>query len=74
MLQRSFDSVLHSMPIRFQVRDPFEIDEDDKNYLNYTLDKILYLPKSSKSAPKKAVDAEKGKIAAAAIGSIDFSL
>ena len=46
----------------------------NKNYLNYTLDKILYLPKSSKSAPKKAVDPEKGKIAAAAIGSIDFSL
>jgi hypothetical protein len=49
-------------------------EKDDKNYLNYTLDKILYLPKSSKSAPKKAVDPEKGKIAAAAIGSIDFSL
>jgi hypothetical protein len=49
-------------------------EKDDKNYLNYTLDKILYLPKSSKSAPKKAVDPEKGKVASAAIGSIDFSL
>jgi single-stranded DNA-binding protein len=49
-------------------------EKDDKNYLNYTLDKILYLPKSTKSAPKKAADPEKGKVAAAAIGSIDFSL
>lgn len=49
-------------------------EKDDKNYLNYTLDKVLYLPKTSKSAPKKAADPEKGKVAAAAIGSIDFSL
>jgi len=49
-------------------------EKDDKSYLNYTADKILYLPKSSKSAPKKAADPEKGKVAAAAIGSIDFSL
>jgi len=49
-------------------------EKDDKSYLNYTLDKILYLPKSSKPAPKKAADPEKGKVAAAAIGSIDFSL
>ena len=49
-------------------------EKDDKNYLNYTLDKILYLPKSTKSAPKKAADPEKGRVAAAAIGSIDFSL
>jgi hypothetical protein len=38
------------------------------------VDKILYLPKSNKTAPKKAADPEKGKVAAAAIGSIDFSL
>jgi hypothetical protein len=49
-------------------------EKDEKNYLNYTVDKILYLPKSTKTTPKKAVDPEKGKVAAAAIGSIDFSL
>lgn len=49
-------------------------EKDEKSYLNYNVDKILYLPKSSKSAPKKAADPEKGKVAAAAIGSIDFSL
>lgn len=49
-------------------------EKDDKNYLNYTVDRILYLPKTSKAAPKKAADPEKGKVAAAAIGSIDFSL
>jgi hypothetical protein len=49
-------------------------EKDEKNYLNYTVDKILYLPKSSKATPKKAVDPEKGKVSAAAIGSIDFSL
>jgi hypothetical protein len=49
-------------------------EKDEKSYLNYTADKILYLPKSSKTTPKKAADPEKGKVAAAAIGSIDFSL
>jgi len=49
-------------------------EKDEKSYLNYNVDKILYLPKSTKSAPKKAADPEKGKVAAAAIGSIDFSL
>jgi hypothetical protein len=49
-------------------------EKDEKSYLNYTVDKILYLPKSTKTAPKKAVDPEKGKVSAAAIGSIDFSL
>jgi uncharacterized protein YciI len=49
-------------------------EKDQKSYLNYTADKILYLPKSTKSTPKKAADPEKGKVAAAAIGSIDFSL
>lgn len=49
-------------------------EKDDKSYLNYTVDKVLYLPKSSKTAPKKAADPEKGKVAAAALGSIDFSL
>jgi len=49
-------------------------EKDDKAYLNYTAEKILYLPKSTKSTPKKAADPEKGKVAAAAIGSIDFSL
>lgn len=49
-------------------------EKDDKNYLNYTVDRILYLPKASKQAPKKAADPEKGTVSAAAIGSIDFNL
>lgn len=49
-------------------------EKDDKLYLNYNVDKILYLPKSSRSAPKKAVDPEKGRVATAALGSLDFSL
>lgn len=49
-------------------------EKDDKLYLNYNVDKILYLPKSTKSAPKKAADPEKGTVAAAAIGSINFDL
>jgi hypothetical protein len=49
-------------------------EKDEKSYLNYNLDKVLYLPKTSKSAPKKAADPEKGRVAAAALGSIDFSL
>lgn len=49
-------------------------ERDDKSYLNYNVDKILYLPKSTRKAPTKAADPEKGKVAAAALGSIDFSL
>jgi hypothetical protein len=49
-------------------------EKDEKNYLNYKVDKILYLPKMSKQAPKKAADPEKGRVAPAAIGSVDFSL
>jgi hypothetical protein len=49
-------------------------EKDDKSYLNYNLDKVLYLPKTSRKAPTKAADPEKGKVAAAALGSIDFSL
>jgi hypothetical protein len=49
-------------------------EKDEKMYLNYNVDKILYLPKTAKVTPKKAADPEKGKVAAAAIGSIDFSL
>jgi hypothetical protein len=49
-------------------------EKDDKLYLNYNVDKILYLPKTNKTTPKKAADPEKGKVAAAALGSIDFSL
>jgi single-stranded DNA-binding protein len=49
-------------------------EKDEKNYINYTVDKILYLPKQTKQTPKKAADPEKGKVAAAALGSIDFSL
>lgn len=49
-------------------------EKEERAFLNYTLDKVLYLPKQTKSAPKKAVDPEKGKVAAAALGSLDFSL
>ena len=49
-------------------------EKGEKQYLNYAVDQILYLPKGTKSAPKKAADPEKGQVAAAAIGSINFSL
>ena len=49
-------------------------EKENKQYLNYAVDQILYLPKGTKSAPKKAADPEKGQVAAAAIGSINFSL
>lgn len=48
--------------------------KDEKTYLNYTVDKVLYLPKSTRTAPKKAADPEKGRVTTAALGSIDFSL
>jgi hypothetical protein len=49
-------------------------EKEEKSYLNYNLDKVLYLPKSSKPTPKKAADLDKGRVSAAAIGSVDFSL
>jgi hypothetical protein len=49
-------------------------EKEEKSYLNYTVEKILYLPKAAKQTPKKAADPEKGKVSAAAIGSIDFKL
>lgn len=49
-------------------------EKDQKQYLNYQADQILYLPKGTKSAPKKAADPEKGQVAAAALGSINFAL
>lgn len=49
-------------------------EKDEKLYLNYNVDKVLYLPKTSKSTPKKAADPDKGRVSPAAIGSIDFSL
>ena len=49
-------------------------EKDDKQYLNYQVDQILYLPKGTKSAPKKASDPDKGQVNAAAIGSVNFSL
>ena len=48
--------------------------KEDKRFLNYNVDKILYLPKGQKAAPKKAADPDKGRVAAAALGSVDFSL
>lgn len=49
-------------------------EKDQKSFLNYKVDRILYLPKQSKKAPTKAADPEKGKVSAAALGSLDFSL
>lgn len=48
--------------------------KEDKKYLNYNVEKIQYLPKGSKPAPKKAADPDKGRVSAAALGSVDFSL
>ena len=47
-------------------------EKDDKKYLNYNLDKVLYLPRT-KVAPKKAADPDAKKVAANAIGSVDFN-
>ena len=49
-------------------------EKEERTFLNYGVDKVLYLPRSSKSAPKKAADPEKGRVSTAALGSIDFSL
>jgi hypothetical protein len=48
--------------------------KDEKTYLNYTVDRVLYLPKTTRTTPKKAADPEKGRVSTAALGSIDFSL
>lgn len=48
--------------------------KDDKRYLNYSVDQILYLPKGKKSAPTKAADPEKNQVSAAALGSLSFNL
>ena len=48
--------------------------KEDKQYLNYNVDKIQYLPKGSKPTPKKAADPDRGKVAAAALGAVDFNL
>ena len=49
-------------------------EKDDKKYLNYGLDKVLYLPRGSRKPPEKAADPEKGRVSPAALGSLDFSL
>jgi len=49
-------------------------EKDDKSYLNYNLDKVLYLPKSTKTVPKTAADPDKGRVSPSALGSVDFSL
>lgn len=46
----------------------------DKLYVNYTVDKVLYLQKGKKAAPKTAADPDKGIVNPAAMGSVDFSL
>lgn len=49
-------------------------EKDERVFLNYGVDKILYLPRSQKTAPKKAADPDKGLVSTAALGSLDFSL
>jgi len=48
--------------------------KDNKTFLNFTTDKIQYLPRGTKSAPKKAHDPDKQTVAAAAVANLDFSL
>lgn len=49
-------------------------EKEDRKYLNYGVEKVLYLPRSKKAAPAKAADPDKGKVSTAALGSLDFSL
>ena len=49
-------------------------EKEDRKYLNYGVEKILYLPRRKKAAPAKAADPDKGKVSTAALGSLDFSL
>jgi hypothetical protein len=49
-------------------------EKEERTFLNYGVDKVLYLPRSAKTTPKKAADPEKGRVSTAALGSIDFSL
>lgn len=49
-------------------------EKEERQYLNYSVEKVLYLPKGTKSAPAKAADPDKGRVSAAALGSLDFSL
>lgn len=49
-------------------------EKEERQYLNYSVEKVLYLPKGTKSAPNKAADPDKGRVSAAALGSLDFSL
>ncbi len=46
--------------------------KEDKQFLNYSVDKVLYLPRGSKATPKKAADPDKGKVASNALGSVSF--
>ena len=49
-------------------------EKEDKRYLNYGVDKVLYLPKATRATPKKAADPDKGRVSPSALGSLDFSL
>lgn len=49
-------------------------EKEDRKYINYGVEKILYLPRSKKAAPNKAADPDKGRVSTAALGSLDFSL
>jgi hypothetical protein len=49
-------------------------EKEERKYLNYGVEKILYLPRSKKAAPAKAADPDKGRVSTAALGSLDFSL
>lgn len=49
-------------------------EKDERIFLNYGVDKILYLPRTQKAAPTRAADPEKGRVSPSALGSLDFSL
>lgn len=49
-------------------------EKEERKFVNYGVDKVLYLPRGKKAAPPKAADPDKGKVSPAALGSIDFSL
>ena len=48
--------------------------KEDKSFLNYTVNKIQYLPRGTKPAPKTAADPEKGTVAANAVAKLNFDL
>ena len=56
------------------VRSVTSSAKEDKVFLNYTVNKIQYLPRGQKPAPKQAHDPDKGTVAAAAVAKLNFDL